>query len=125
MQFASNVLSRKGHYRHEGKASDYDQVRELYLRVLSAEERSNLHSNTSRLLRVADNIVIKNYMIQLNAIDPLYSQGVWAELPRARQAEADFTWEEVEEASKEAHLVGKNVSPSSSSTPRGRIHTDE
>lgn len=112
MQFASNVLSRKGHYRHEGQISEYDQVRELYQRVLSTEERANLHSNTARLMVVGkvDNIVIKNYLIQLNAIAPLYAKGVWDKLPEARQATVDFTWDEIDEASKEAHLVGKNVS---------------
>lgn len=115
MQFASNVLSRKGHYRHEGHPSEYDQVRELYQRVLSVEERNNLHSNTGRLLKVADNIVIKNYLIQLHAIDPLYAEGVWNALPKERQDKTDFTWAEVEEASKTAHLVGKNVSARTSS----------
>lgn len=52
MQVGSNVMSRKSHYRHEGHPSEYDQVRELYQRVLSTDERANLHSNTSRLLKV-------------------------------------------------------------------------
>lgn len=53
MQVANNVLSRQGHYFHEGKPSEYEQVRELYTRVLSAKERQNLHQNTARLLKVS------------------------------------------------------------------------
>ena len=53
MQVVNNVISRDGHYFHEGKPSEYDQVRELYKRVLSAEERNNLHHNTARLLAVS------------------------------------------------------------------------
>lgn len=52
MQLASNVLSRKSHSRHEGNPSEYDQVRELYTRVMTDEQRNNLHSNTARLLQV-------------------------------------------------------------------------
>lgn len=52
MQLASNVLSRKSHSRHEGTPSEYDQVRELYTRVMTDQQRHNLHSNTARLLQV-------------------------------------------------------------------------
>lgn len=86
MQVADNVLSRKGHYLHEGSPSEYDQVRQLYRRVMTEAQRANLHQNTARLLRVrsllfaldcplsmrlqhADPIVQKNYLIQLQAID--------------------------------------------------------
>ena len=53
MQLANHVLSRIGHYFHEGKPSEHDQVRELYRRVLSEKERENLHHNTARLLKVS------------------------------------------------------------------------
>jgi catalase len=52
MQVANNVMSRQGHYFHEGKPSEYDQARELYTRVLTHEERKHLHQNTARLLKV-------------------------------------------------------------------------
>ncbi|KPV75803.1 uncharacterized protein RHOBADRAFT_52828 [Rhodotorula graminis WP1] len=105
MQVGSNVLSRKSHHRHEGKPSEYDQVRELYQRVLSTEERQNLHSNTARLLKFADDIVKKNYLIQLYAIDPSYALSVYEGLP---EKPTTFTMDEVADKSKTAHLVGKN-----------------
>jgi catalase len=52
MQVGDNIMSRRGHYRHEGQASEYDQVRELYTRVLSEDERNDLHHNTAKLLQV-------------------------------------------------------------------------
>jgi len=107
-QLASNVVSRASHYRHEGQPSEYDQVRELYQRVLSVEERTNLHNNTGKLLKVADNIVIKNYLIQLYAIDPLYAEGVLNALPAEKRDQFDFSFDEVKEKSATAHLVGKN-----------------
>jgi catalase len=45
-------LSRRGHYRHEAQPSEYDQVRELYTRVLTEAARNELHHNTARLLQV-------------------------------------------------------------------------
>lgn len=54
MQVANNVMSRESVWLHEGKASEYDQVRELYQRVMSKTERDNLHSNTARLLKVRE-----------------------------------------------------------------------
>jgi catalase len=35
-QVGDNVVSRRGHYRQEGKTSEYDQVRELYRRCARA-----------------------------------------------------------------------------------------
>jgi catalase len=121
MQVASNVLSRVGHYRHEGDPSDYDQVRELYLRVLSPEKRANLHSNTAKLLEVrcigrpcgrcltnvvqkAEPIVQKNYLVQLHAIDPSYCKAIFDMLP----AHDGYTLNEIAEKAKTAHMVNKN-----------------
>lgn len=52
-QVADNVVSRKSHWSHEGKTSEYDQVRELYLRVMTKEQRDHLHKNTAKLLVVS------------------------------------------------------------------------
>ncbi|BGP30006.1 hypothetical protein JCM10296v2_001758 [Rhodotorula toruloides] len=90
MQVASNVLSRMGHYCHEGHPSEY---------------WANLHSNTGRLLKFADEIVKKNYLIQLYASSPAYANGVYKGLPEKPKT---FTMDEVAEASKTAHLDGKN-----------------
>jgi catalase len=55
-QAASNVVSRDSHWSHEGEPSEYDQVRELYTRVMNEEQRANLHKNTAKLLQVSGNI---------------------------------------------------------------------
>lgn len=51
-QAASNIVSRQSHWQHEGETSEYDQVRELYTRVMTPKQRENLHKNTALLLRV-------------------------------------------------------------------------
>jgi catalase len=56
-QAASNVVSRDSHWSHEGEPSEYDQVRELYTRVMNEEQRANLHKNTAKLLQVSGNIL--------------------------------------------------------------------
>lgn len=38
-QVSDNTVSRKSHYYHEGKMSEYDQVRELYQRVMDDDAR--------------------------------------------------------------------------------------
>jgi len=65
-QVANNVVSRKSYWRDEGTDREYTQVRELYLNRLSEQERQNLHSNTARLLKLADAIVIENYLAQVS-----------------------------------------------------------
>jgi len=105
-QVASNVVSRQSYYKHEGDPSEYNQVRELYQRVMTDAQRNNLHKNTADLLRFCDAIVIKNYLIQQYAIDPNYAKSIHALLPPNKQE--GFTMEEVAEASKTAHMVNKD-----------------
>jgi len=104
IQVADNVISRKGHYRHEGQRSEYDQVRELVMRVMSPEKRNNLYKNTAIHLKFAEPIVQKNYLIQLYAIDPSYATSVMDLLP----SHEGYTLEEIKEASVNAHMVGVN-----------------
>jgi hypothetical protein len=52
-QAASNVVSRRSHWSHEGETSEYDQVRELYTRVMTQTQRDHLHNNTAKLLAVS------------------------------------------------------------------------
>ena len=52
-QVANNVVSRQSYYIHEGDPSEYNQVRELYQRVMTDAQRNNLHKNTADLLRVS------------------------------------------------------------------------
>lgn len=105
MQFGSNIYSRKDHFRHRGQPSEYDQVRELWLRVMSDQERENTASNTATLLGTAkEPEVHKRYLAQCHAIDPNYAKAIFEKLPKKL-----VSLEEVAELSKTAHLV--NVTP--------------
>ncbi|TBU52607.1 catalase [Dichomitus squalens] len=104
MQVANHVVSRIGHYLHEGKPSEYDQVRELYNRVLSVEERENLHRNTARLLKHAEPIVQKNYLIQQCAIMREYAEAIYDLLPEHE----GYSFKDIEAGAPMAHMVHKN-----------------
>ena len=47
---ADNVVSRKSHYAHEAKKSEYEQATELYRRVMDDKARQHTHSNTAKML---------------------------------------------------------------------------
>ncbi|KAG9094732.1 hypothetical protein FRC06_010531, partial [Ceratobasidium sp. 370] len=100
MQVANNILSRKGHYMHEGSPTEYDRVRELYRRVLTPAKREELHKNTALLLRHADPIVQKSYLVQLHAIDAGYATTIYDLLP----AHTGYTLGDIAEGAKTAHL---------------------
>ncbi|KAI0071334.1 catalase [Panus rudis PR-1116 ss-1] len=101
MQVGDNIL---------GSPSEYDQVRELYKRVLSNGERERLHRNTAKLLKLADAIVQKNYLVQLYAVDPQYAIEIFDLLPSHSPLPTgkDYTIQEIAEGSKNAHMAGKN-----------------
>lgn len=127
-QVANNVVSRKSYWRDECTDREYTQVRELYLNRLSETERNNLHSNTARLLKLADDIVIEGYLVQVSrssvsqyrkhcahrrafalraqqyAIHPSYATSINDLLPDNKKA----NMETVKEKSKTAHMVGKS-----------------
>jgi catalase len=48
---SDNVVSRKSHYYHEGKKSEYDQARELWRRVMTDQQRKNTIKNTGNMLK--------------------------------------------------------------------------
>ncbi|KAK3724853.1 hypothetical protein LTR37_000901 [Vermiconidia calcicola] len=97
---ADNVVSRKSHYYHEGKISEYTQARELYKRVMSDEQRKNLHSNTAKMLsHVNYPTIAKKYLAQIYNIAPEYSQGVY-DLTKMNYEPFEFS--EVEQMSKDA-----------------------
>ncbi|KAK8853031.1 hypothetical protein IAR55_003732 [Kwoniella newhampshirensis] len=100
-QAASNVVSRQSYWSHEGETSEYDQVRELYTRVMTATQRDHLHQNTAKLLK-------KKYLAQQCAISPKYAQSIYDLLPKEQRE--NFTMDEVEADSKTAHLVGRDLS---------------
>ncbi|KAL1957204.1 hypothetical protein VTO42DRAFT_6238 [Malbranchea cinnamomea] len=97
------IVSRKSHFWHEGKLSEYEQPRELYTRVMNEEARAHLHSNTAVLLKVVDYPVIQiKYLAQLYLIEPAYAKGVYDLLP-----EKKFEFEEVKKQSQGAEKAGK------------------
>lgn len=97
---SDNIVSRKSHYYHEGKLSEYDQPRELYKRVMDDKARKNLHSNTAKMLsHVNFPEISKKYLAQIYNIAPEYARGVY-DLTKFKHAKFDFS--EVESYSKEA-----------------------
>lgn len=103
---SDNVVSRKSHYYHEGKLSEYDQPRELYKRVMTDQGRKNLHENTAKMLsKVNFPIIQKKYLAQIYNIAPEYSQSVY-ELTKFKHNQP-FEFSEVEQLSKEAPMFHK------------------
>ena len=62
---ASNIVSRQSHWSHEGERSEYDQVRELYKRVMTQEKRNHLHANTAKLLKVNQSLFSQELKVML------------------------------------------------------------
>lgn len=103
---SDNVVSRKSHYYHEGKLSEYDQPRELYKRVMTEQQRTNLHKNTALMLsHVNFAIIQKKYLAQIFNIAPEYAQAVF-DLTKFKHNEP-FAFIEVEALSKDAPLFYK------------------
>jgi catalase len=48
---SDNVVSRKSHYYHEGKKSEYDQAKELWSKVMTEQQRKNTIKNTGNMLK--------------------------------------------------------------------------
>lgn len=100
---SDNIASRKSHYYHEGKLSEYDQPRELYRRVMDDTARAHLHENTANWLQKVSKKVIKvKYLAQQYLIAPEYAQGIYDLLPSP-----DFSFDEVVESSKGAECMMK------------------
>ncbi|KAI7492813.1 heme-dependent catalase [Hortaea werneckii] len=104
---SDNVVSRKSHYYHEGKISEYDQPRELYRRVMDDKARQSLHNNTAKMLsHVNFPIIQKKYLAQIYCVAPEYAQSVY-DLTQFKHKQS-FEFSEVEELSKEAPTFYKN-----------------
>ena len=100
---ASSTVSRKSHFYHEGKLSEYTQATELYTRVMDSNARSHLHANTADWLRrVTETKIQVGYLAQVYCISPKYAQCVYELLPVK-----NFDFNEVEEASHGAEAVKK------------------
>ena len=101
---SDNTVSRKSHYYHEGKISEYTQPRELYERVMSDKQRANLHSNTAKMLgHVNYPIIAKKYLAQIYNIKPEYAKGVYDLTTfKFEKSEGRFEFAEIEEMSRDA-----------------------
>jgi catalase len=100
---AENIVSRKSHFYHEGKLSEYDQPRELYERVMTQEQRNHLHSNTAVMLDMVSEKVIKvRYLAQQYCISQRYAKAIFDLLKNK-----DFGFGEVEEMAKGAEKTTK------------------
>ncbi|KAK5056631.1 hypothetical protein LTR84_012163 [Exophiala bonariae] len=95
---ADPIVSRKSHFFHEGKDSEYDQPRVLYERVMTQSQRDHLHSNTAVMLgHVSDPKIQVLYLAQQFKIKPSYARAIYDLL-----AEQKFDFGEVEKASEGA-----------------------
>lgn len=102
---ADSIVSRKSHFYHEGKLSDYAQARELYLRVMDDVARDHLHHNTANMLRfVRFQAIQVGYLAQLYKIEPQYAQTIYNLLP-----DKEFQFSEVEAKAEGAECAGKEA----------------
>ncbi|ETN45028.1 uncharacterized protein HMPREF1541_09904 [Cyphellophora europaea CBS 101466] len=98
---ADNVVSRKSHFHHEGKLSEYDQPRELYERVMNDEARAHLHSNTAVMLdQVSEKTIQVRYLAQQYLISKSYARAIYDLLKNKA-----FQFSEVEEMAKGAEKM--------------------
>ena len=104
MKLPDNIVSRASRFRHEGSESEYTQPRELYSRVMTPQQRKNLHYNTACVLKLASPSIQENYLAQCYAIHPDYASGIYELL-----AEPEFKMDAVAAKAKKAHLVGLNL----------------
>lgn len=107
-QVSDNTVSRKSHYYHEGKLSEYDQPRELYRRVMDDDARKHLHLNTGKWLsNVTTPEIVKRYLAQVYLIAPEYAQGVFDNMPDGSPGKKATTMAEVKQTSEGAEKFGK------------------
>jgi len=100
---SDNVMSRKSHYYHEGKLSDYDQPRNLYENVMTPQQRDHLHSNTAAMMdHVSEKKIKVLYLAQQYKIKPSYAKAIYDLLTKK-----DFDFSEVEKESKGAETRTK------------------
>lgn len=83
---SDNIVSRKSHYAHEGKKSEYAQATELYKRVMSDEARDHTHQNTAKMLRF-----VKEPIIQVISFPPRVLLNQMAEYQIRRSTLLRFT----------------------------------
>jgi len=95
---SDNIVSRKSHYWHEGKKSDYEQAAALWSKVFTDKQRKNTASNTAKLLsKVKYPTIQKKYLAQIYNIGADYSKSVYDLLPKQ-----EFQFNEVMDLAKTA-----------------------
>lgn len=103
---ADSVVSRKSHYYHEGKLSEYDQPRELYERVMTATARDHLHSNTAVMLaHVSEKDIQVRYLAQQYRISTTLARAIYDLLPDKHKQR--FGFDEVEKMAEGAEKMTK------------------
>ncbi|RII19241.1 hypothetical protein CUC08_Gglean001905 [Alternaria sp. MG1] len=103
-QVSDNIMSRKSHYWHEAKKSEYDQAKELWTRVMSPEKRQHTITNTFNMLKFVKYADIqKKYLAQVYNIGPDYAQGIYDLLAKS-DSKPEFPFSEVEKLAESAHV---------------------
>ncbi|KAH3920032.1 hypothetical protein HBH56_021900 [Parastagonospora nodorum] len=114
---SDNVVSRKSHYYHEGKKSDYAQATELWSRVMTEQQRKNTIKNTGNMLKfVGYPEIQKKYLAQVYNVGTDYAQGIYDMLPSP-----EFQFAEVEKLAETAQewYKEKKFQPSTENKLRG------
>lgn len=97
------IVSRKSHYAHEGRKSDYAQAKELYTRVMDDEARRHTCANTALLLnRVTRPVIQRKFLSQIHNVSPDWAREVYDRLRKQ-----DFSFAEVEKGAEGAELAYK------------------
>ncbi|KAG8532960.1 uncharacterized protein KY384_001741 [Bacidia gigantensis] len=103
---SDNVVSRKSHFAHEGKDSDYDQARELWSRVMDDKNRKDTITNTVLCLKnVRHPIIVQKFLSQAYKIGEGWAKGVFDGLPD--KTKKGLEWKDVIEGAKGAELAYK------------------
>lgn len=102
-QVSDAVVSRKSHYAHEGKDSEYTQAQELWKRVMDDKARKDTITNTVLCLKnVKHAVIVQKFLSQAYNISPEWAKGVYDGLPKK-----DFDFNKVEEGAAGAELAYK------------------
>ncbi|PWW73282.1 catalase [Tuber magnatum] len=101
-EVSGNIVSRQGHCSGD-RLKEYDQVRELYVRVMNDKERVDLHDNTAAVLGLVEYPVIQmKYLAQCYCIKPDYARAIYDLLTKK-----EFDFEKVKEMAKDAPSFGR------------------
>ena len=104
-QVSDNIVSRKSHYAHEGKKSEYAQAKELWGRVMDDKARKDTITNTVLCIKnVKHPIIVRKFLAQVYNVSEEWAKGVYEGYPEKKR---DFSFEDVKKDSENAHLAYK------------------